>query len=223
MGVVSWVPLSGIVPGILLLGMGVEKSHDLPHCLSLFSLFSFQTTTTDNNQPSLTMESTNQRFARHRLLPPRLFIWLLIWRPTPTMGIYARYATYYTTFGCSFGDSLLHYGRTNHGDLSDNYPTLPTSPRVFIPSNNYPLAQLQLHTYRPTDPPSDTPVLPPSDPPFLPSLPSMTDPPILPPSDPPILRLSGRASHSEMVDPTNLTVGKAIHSMKVRQCIGITQ
>jgi len=71
------------------------------------------------------------------------------------------------------------------------------------------------YSYIPTDlpiPPSDPPVLPPSDPPFLPSLPSMTDPPILPPSDPPILRLSGRASHSEMVDPTSRTVGKAIHN-----------
>jgi len=28
MGVGSWLPLRGIVPGILLLGMGVEKTHD---------------------------------------------------------------------------------------------------------------------------------------------------------------------------------------------------
>ncbi len=39
MGVGSWLPLRGIVPGILLLGMGVKKNHDSPHCLSLFSLF----------------------------------------------------------------------------------------------------------------------------------------------------------------------------------------
>ena len=116
------------------------------------------------------------------------------------MGIYARYATYYTTFGCSFGDSLLHYGRTDHGDLSDNYPTLPTSPRVFIPSNNYPLVQLQLQTYRPTVPPLQS---------------SRVSGSPLRSYHLIILRLSGKASHSEMVDPTSLTVGIAYPTVRL--------
>ena len=71
--------------------------------------------------------------------------------------------------------------------------------------------QLQLYTYGPDLPIADHDR--PSDPPVVPlrsSHPILQILPILPILQ--ILRLSGRASHSEMLDPTNLTVGKAIHS-----------
>jgi len=158
------------------------------------------------------MESTNLRFTRHRLLPPRLFIWLLIWRPTPTMGIYARYATYYTTFGCSFGD---WFGPTNQeSTLAMLRTTATILPSTILPSCSFGCSfgdhgkstlatlpttlqtvNLVVHLFgdRFCDLQLQLHTYGPTD--CL-----------------PILRLSGRASHSEMVDPTSLTVGKAIHS-----------